>query len=172
MEFNDDFIIYSSFNMYLFNVNDVPFSQLNILNNENNNLSKIKHAIAWFIYDVTLFKAHEDGSIIIWKVKNKNVFSNYKERMSYIFNNNSRCFLSEYNYNFDLYNYENVLNYFSNKKIINEYVLHRKFDIVIQIKSDENKITSIEFMKIYKDMNYLMIIIWEYIRWLILMMII
>ena len=159
LTFNGDFIIYGSYNVYLFNINGVPLCELNLLTKEYNNLSKIKYAIACFIYDVILFTAHEDGSIIIWKVKNKNVFDNYKERMSYIFNNNnSRSFLSEYNYNYDIYNYENELNYFSNKKIINEYELKRKFDIVSQIKINEKKITSIEFMKMSKDMSYMIVL--------------
>ena len=140
LQFNGDFIIYGSFNVYLFNINGVPLCELNLLTKENNNLSKIKYVIACFIFDVTLFTAHEDGNIIIWKVKNKNLFENYKERMSYIFNNNnSKCFLSEYNYNYDLYNYENELNYFTKKNIINEYELKRKFDIVSQIKINEKK---------------------------------
>jgi hypothetical protein len=159
LEFNGDFIIYGSFYVYLFNINGVPLCELNLLTKENNNISKIKNVIACFIYDVILFTAHEDGSIIIWKVKNKNLLDNYKERISYIFNNNnSRCFLSEYNYNYDLYNYENELNYFSNKKIIDEYELKRKFDIVSQIKINEKKITSIEFMKMSKDMNYMIVL--------------
>ena len=159
LQFNGDFIIYGSFNVYLFNINGVPLCELNLLTKENNNLSKIKYVIACFIFDVTLFTAHEDGNIIIWKVKNKNLFENYKERMSYIFNNNnSKCFLSEYNYNYDLYNYENELNYFTKKNIINEYELKRKFDIVSQIKINENKITSIELMKMSKDMNYMIVL--------------
>ena len=159
LEFNGDFIIYGSFYVYLFNINGVPLCELNLLTKENNNISKIKNVIACFIYDVILFTAHEDGSIIIWKVKNKNLLDNYKERISYIFNNNnSRCFLSEYNYNYDLYNYENELNYFSNKKIIDEYELKRKFDIVSQIKINEKKITSIELMKMSKDMNYMTVL--------------
>ena len=160
LTFSGDFLIYSSINVYLFNINGVPLCELNLLNNENSNISKIKYATACFIYDVILFTAHEDGSIIIWKVKNKNVFDNYNERISYIFNDhNSKSFLSEYNYNYDLYYYENNnWNDFTNKKIINEYELKRKFDNVNQIKINDTKNDSIIFMKMSKDMNYMLLL--------------
>ena len=159
LTFSGDFLIYSSINVYLFNINGVPLCELNLLNKENSNISKIEYVTACFIYDVILFTAHEDGSIIIWKVKNKNVFDNYNERISYIFNDhNSKSFLSEYNYNYDLYYYENNnRNDFSNKKIIDEYELKRKFDIVSQVKIKETKKDPIIYMKLSKDMSYMLL---------------
>ena len=160
LSFNGDFLVYTSINVYLFNINGVPLCELNLLNKEYNNLSKIKYVTACFIYDVILFTAHEDGSIIIWKVKNKNVLDNFNERISYIYNNNiSKSFLSEYNYAYDLYYYENNnLNNLYNKKIRNEYELKRKFDIVSQIKISEKINKSIIFMKLSKDMNYMIVL--------------
>ena len=159
LSFNGDFIVYTSLNVFLFNINGVPLCELNLLNKENNNITKIEYVVACFIYDVTLFTAHEDGSIIIWKVKNKNIFDNYNERISYVFNNNnSKCFLNEYNYNYDLYFYRNNINDFNEKKVINDYELKRKFDIVSQIKINENIKSSAIFMKMSKDMNYMIIL--------------
>ena len=160
MTFTGEFLIYTSLSVYLFNINGVPLCELNLLNKENNNISKIKYVTACFIYDVILFTGHEDGSIIIWKVKNKNVFDNYTERISYIYNNNnSKSFLSEYNYNYDLYYYgNNNLDDFSNKKIIKEYELKRKFDLVSQIKIDEKVNIPIAFMKLSRDMNYMIVL--------------
>ena len=160
LTFTGDFLIYTSLSVYLFNINGVPLCELNLLNKENSNIYKIKYVTACFIYDVILITGHEDGSIIIWKVKNKNVFNNYNERISYIYNNNnSQSFLSEYNYAFDLYYYENHnLDYFSNKKIISEYELKRKFDIVSQIKVNEKTNIPITFMKLSRDMNYMIIL--------------
>ena len=159
LSFNGDFIVYTSLNVFLFNINGVPLCELNLLNKENNNITKIEYVVACFIYDVTLFTAHEDGSIIIWKIKNKNIFDNYNERISYVFNNNnSKCFLNEYNYNYDLYFYRNNINDFSEKKVINDYELKRKFDIVSQIKINENIKSSAIFMKMSKDMNYMIIL--------------
>ena len=160
LTFTGEFLIYTSLCVYLFNINGVPLCELNLLNKENNNISKIQYVTACFIYDVILFTGHEDGSIIIWKVKNKNVFDNYNERISYVFNNsNSKGFLSEYNYTYDLYFYENNNVYdFSNKKIIKEYELKRKFDLISQIKNGEILNNSIAFMKLSKDMNYMIVL--------------
>ena len=160
LSFNGDFIVYTSLNVYLFNINGVPLCELNLLNKEYNNLSKIKYVTACFIYDVILFTAHDNGYITIWKVKNKNVMDNYNERISYVFNKNiTKSFLSEYNYAYDLYYYENNhLIDFSNKKIRNEYELKRKFDIVSQIKINDKLNKPIIFMKMSTDMNYMIIL--------------
>ena len=160
LSFSGDFLIYSSLNVYLFNINGVPLCELNLLNKENSNISKISCVTACFIYDVILFTGHEDGSIIIWKVKNKNMFDNYNERISYVFNNNnSKSFLSEYNYAYDFYYYDNNNSYnFTDKKNRNEYELKRKFDIVSIIKVNESANSPITFMKISKDMNYMIIL--------------
>ena len=160
LSFYGDFLIYTSLNVFLFNINGVPLCELNLLNKENENLSKIKYVTACFIYDVILFTAHEDGTINLWKVKNKNVFDNYNERISYIYNeNNTKSFLSEYNYAYNVYYYENNnMNIFSNNKIINEYELQRKFDLVSKIKTSEKINSSIIFMKMSREMNYMLIL--------------
>ena len=159
LSFNGDFLVYSSINVYLFNINGVPLCDLNLLNNEYSNISKIKYITACFIYDVILFTAHDDGSILIWKVKYKNLFDKYNERVSYKFNDNiTKSFLSEYNYAYDLYHYHNNNYDFYNKKIRNEYELKRKFDIVSQIHINEVFHTPIIFMKMSKDMNYMIIL--------------
>ena len=160
MTFTGDFLIYTSLSVYLFNINGVPLCELNLLNKEYSSISKINYVTACFIYDVTLFTGHEDGSIIIWKVKNKNMFDNYNERISYVFNdNNSKCFLSEYNYAYDFYYYDSNNSYnFTDKKNRNEYELKRKFDIVSLIKVNESSKSPITFMKISKDMNYMIVL--------------
>ena len=160
LSFSGDFLIYSSLNIYLFNINGVPLCELNLLNKENSSISKINYATACFIYDVTLFTGHEDGSIIIWKVRNKNMFDNYNERISYVFNdNNSKCFLSEYNYAYDFYYYDSNNSYnFTDKKNRNEYELKRKFDVVSLVKVNESAKSPIKFMKISKDMNYMIVL--------------
>ena len=160
LSFYGDFLIYTSLNVFLFNINGVPLCELNLLNKENENLSKIKYVTACFIYDVILFTAHENGTINLWKVKNKNVFDNYNERISYIFNEkNTKSFLSEYNYAYNVYYYENNnINIFSNNKIINEYELQRKFDLVSRIKISEKINSSIIFMKMSSEMNYMLIL--------------
>ena len=161
LSFSGDFLIYSSLNLYLFNINGVPLCELNLLNKENNNIAKISYVTACFIYDVILFTGHEDGTIIIWKVKSKNMFDNYNERISYIYNDNSsKSFLSEYNYAYDFYYYENGNNSynFTNKKIRNEYELKRKFDNVSLIKVNESAKSPIAFMKMSKDMNYMIVL--------------
>ena len=152
---NGDFLIYSSMTVHLFSINGVPLCELNLLDKVYESLTKITCCSATFLYDVILFTGHEDGSIIIWKVKNKNMLQNFNERVSYVYNNNnSKCFLNEYYYNYDFdlddknYNYD-----------IKECELQRKFEIVSQIKMEE-KIDnlSLNFMKMSPDMSYMFII--------------
>ena len=158
LSFNGDFLVYSSLNVYLFNINGVPLCELNLLNKEYNKISKINYVTACFIYDVILFTGHEDGSLIIWKVKNKNMIDNFDQRISYIFNDKiSKSFLSEYNYTYDFYYYERK-NAYTDKKIRNEYELKRKFDIVSLIKVNDCLETPISFMKMSRNMNYMIIL--------------
>ena len=160
LSFNGDFIIYTSLNVYLFNINGVPLCELNLLNKENDNIKKIKHACACFIYDVSLFTAHEDGKVILWKVKTKNLFEDFDERISYIYNNNTtKTFLSEYNYNYDLFYFEsNKKSGFSEKNISSEYELRRKFDVVSVIIIDPKLISSINYIQLSQNMDYMTII--------------
>ena len=163
LPFYGDCLIYTSLNVYLFNINGVPLCELNLLNKENNEISKIKYVTGYFIYDVILFTAHGDGAIYIWKVKNRSTFENYNERISYIYNNNNtKSFLSEYNYAYNLYYYEynnknkkENNNCYCDNKIINEYELQRKFDLVVRIKIKEDPII---FMKMSRNMNYMLVL--------------
>ena len=162
LSFYGDFLIYTSLNVYLFSINGVPLCELNLLKKEYNELTKIKYVTGYFIYDVILFTAHEDGSINIWKVKNRSTIENYNERISYIYNNNNtKSFLSEYNYAYNLYYYENENNgnnYFYDNKIINEYELQRKFDLVVRIKITEEPMNPIIFMKMSRNINYMLVL--------------
>ena len=150
-----DFIIYSSMTVHLFSINGVPLCELNLLDKVHESLSKITCCVAAFLYDVILFTGHEDSSIVIWKVKNKNTSDNFKERISYLYNNNStNFFLNEYyyNYDFDLDDTDNSYN-------IQECELLRKFEIVSQIKMKEELTNlSINYMKMSQDMSYMIIL--------------
>jgi hypothetical protein len=106
-----------------------------------------------FLNDAILFTGHENSSIIIWKVKNKNTLQNFNERVSYVFNNNrTKSFLNEYYYNYDFDLEDKNYN-------IQECELRRKFEIVNQIKMEEDlNNLSISFMKMSKDMSYMILI--------------
>ena len=152
LSFNGDFIIYTSLNVYLFNINGVPLCELSLLTKEYESLSKIKYSVGVFIYDVILFTAHKDGSFIIWKIKNKNIFENFGERISYLYNNTkSKYFLNEYNYAYD---YDFLRNN-PNSSSLEDYELRRKFEIVSQISISN---FSLSFMKISNDMNYMIVL--------------
>jgi hypothetical protein len=150
-----DFLIYSSMTVHLFSINGVPLCELNLLDKVHESLSKITCCVAAFLYDVILFTGHEDSSIVIWKVKNKNTSDNFKERISYLYNNNStNFFLNEYyyNYDFDLDDTDNNYN-------IQECELLRKFEAVSQIKMKEELTNlSINYMKMSQDMSYMIIL--------------
>ena len=154
---NGDFLIYSSITVHLFSINGVPLCELNLLDKVYESISKITCCKAVFLYDVVLFTAHEDFSVIIWKVKNKNTLQNFKERVSYVYNNNkSKSFLNEYYYNYDFNNDDSNYNY-----NIQECELKRKFEIVSQIKMEEDlniNNLSINFMKMSQDMSYMIIL--------------
>ena len=154
--YNGDFIIYSSMTVHLFSINGVPLCELNLLDKVHESLSKITCCNAIFLYDVILFTGHEDSSIVIWRVKNKNTQQNFNERVSYVYNNNnSKFFLNEYYYNYD-FDIDNKNNY-----NIQECELRRKFEIVSQIKMEEDLNTNnlcINYMKMSQDMSYMIIL--------------
>ena len=146
---NSEFIIYSSISVHLFSINGIPICELNLLDKVYNHISKITYCVVVFIYDVILFTGHKNGSIYIWKVKNKNRLENFKERASYIYNNkNSKSFLPEYDYGYS----------FNFNKNIKDFELQRKFDIVNKIDKGLNY--PIKYMKMNNDMSY-MIVIYE-----------
>ena len=155
--YNGDFIIYSSMTVHLFSINGVPLCELNLLDKVNESLSQITYCNAIFLYDVILFTGHKDFSIAIWRVKNKNTQQNFNERVSYVYNNtNSKFFLNEYYYNYD-YDIENNNNDYN----IQECELRRKFEIVSQIKMEEDLDSnnlSINYMKMSQDMSYMIIL--------------
>ena len=155
LSLSGDFLIYSSMTVHLFSINGVPLCELNLLDKVHESLSKITCCWATFIYDVILFTGHEDASIVIWKVKNKNTMQNFNERVSYLYNNNkSKFFLNEYYYNYDYDTDDN--NYNCNVK---ECELQRKFEIVSQIKMEEGiNDLSISYMKMSQDMSYMIIL--------------
>ena len=152
---NGDFLIYSSMAVHLFSINGVPLCELNLLDKVYESISKITYCLAVFLNDVILFTGHKNGSIIIWKVKNKNTLQNFNERVSYVFNNTrTKSFLNEYyyNYDFDLEDKNNNYN-------VQECELRRKFEIVSQIIMEEDLHNlSISFMKMSRDMSYMIII--------------
>jgi len=154
--YNGDFIIYSSMTVHLFSINGVPLCELNLIDKVHETLSQITCCNAIFLYDVILFTGHEDFSIVIWRVKNKNTMQNFNERVSYVYNNNnSKFFLNEYYYNYD-FDIDNNNNY-----NIQECELRRKFEIVSQIKMEEDLISnnlSIDYMKMSQDMSYMIIL--------------
>ena len=150
-----EFLIYSSMTVHLFSINGVPLCELNLLDKVHESLSKITCCVASFLYDIILFTGHEDSSIVIWKVKNKNTCDNIRDRISHLYNNHkTNCFLNEYYYNYDFdlddknYNYN-----------IQECELMRKFEIVSQIRMDEDiKNLSINYMKMSQDMSYMILL--------------
>jgi hypothetical protein len=154
--YNGDFIIYSSMTVHLFSINGVPLCELNLLDKVHESLSPITCCNAIFLYDVILFTGHKDFSIVIWRVNNKNTQQNFNERVSYVYNNNnSKYFLNEYYYNYD-FELDNNNNY-----NIQECELRRKFEIVSQIKMEEDLNSnnlSINYMKMSKDMSYMIIL--------------
>lgn len=144
---NGDFIVYSSITVHLFSINGIPICDLNLLDKEHHRISNITYCVPVFLYDVILFTGHKDGTIYIWKVKNKNQNDNSNERTSFSPNNNMKKFLREYDFgysfNFDLNN-------------IKDYELKRQFDIVNHITIDTN--IPIKYMKMSSDMSYMIII--------------
>ena len=152
LSWNGDFIIYSSYTIYLFSINGIPLCQLNLLEKSFEDLHSIVCCQAVFLYDIILFTSHKDGSIIIWKLNNKNITENSEERISYeLDRKKSKFFLPEY-----IYGYNSKHNKFSNGKI-GEYELQRKFEILSKIEAKEPK-TYFCLMKMSFDMNYMVLL--------------
>lgn len=149
LQSNGDFIIYSSYSVYLFSINGVPLCSLNLFEKEYQDLHIITCCRAVFIYDVTLFTAHKDGSIKIWKMLNKNVDDNFESQ--------NKHFLKEYLYT---YNFRNYMNSGIN---IREIELQRKFE-EIACKNlpnpKKNKIYNnyVTFMKISNNLDFMILI--------------
>ena len=146
--YNGDFIIYSSMMVHLFSINGVPLCQLNLLDKAYESITQITCCTAVFLYDVILFTGHEDCSIIIWKIKNKSTYQKYNEVEIDINDKQEKSYLNEYYYNYDL----DDNNY-------NIQELKREFEIVSQIKREDNLINiSINYMKVSQDMSYMIIL--------------
>ena len=149
LQSNGDFIIYSSYSVYLFSINGVPLCSLNLFEKEYQDLHIITCCRAVFIYDVTLFTAHKDGSIKIWKMLNKNVDDDFESQ--------NKHFLKEYLYT---YNFRNYMNSGIN---IREIELQRKFE-EIACKNlpnpKKNKIYNnyVTFMKISNNLDFMILI--------------
>ena len=144
---NGDFIVYSSITVHLFSINGIPICDLNLLDKGHNRISNITYCVPVFLFDVILFTGHKDGTIYIWKVKNKNQKDNSNERTSYSPNNTMKKFLHEYNFG---YSFNCDLNN------IKDYELKRQFDIVNHIIIDIN--IPIKYMKMSSDMSYMILI--------------
>jgi hypothetical protein len=152
LQWNGDFLMYSSYNVYLFSINAVPLCQLNLFDKEFEDFYSITCVTAAFLYDIVLFTAHKNGNIMIWKIKNKNINEKFEERISYVYNKKkSKFFLPEYSFKYDSkYNKHN-------EKKINEYELQRKFEIISCININEEAKTYATFMKMSEELNYLII---------------
>ena len=153
--YNGDFLIYTSMTVHLFSINGVPLCDLNLLDKVHEVIPKITYCNAVFLYDAILFTGHEDSSIIIWKVKNRNTSENFEQRVSYVYNSSkTKSFLNEYYYNYDFDLEDSEYNY-----NIQECELKRKFEIVSQIKMDDNFYNSgISYMNLSQDMSYMVIL--------------
>ena len=152
LSWNGDFIIYSSYTVYLFSINGIPLCQLNLLEKIYDNIANITCCKAVFLYDIILFTAHRDGSINVWKIKNKNISEKFDERISYIFNSKkSISFLPEYEYGY------NSKHNWNNKFKISDYELQRKFENVNKINGKEESKTYYNFMKMSNDLDYIIL---------------
>ena len=152
LSWNGDFIIYSSYTIYLFSINGIPLCQLNLFEKMNEIYSRITCCKAVFLYDIILFTAHQDGSIIIWKIINKNITEKFDERISYVFNRKkSKFFLPEYTYG-----YNSKHNRFNESKI-REYELQRRFEIVGKLNNREEPRTYFNYMKMSFDLDYMIL---------------
>jgi len=152
LSWNGDFIIYSSYTVHLFSINGIPLCQLCLFDKVYENLKSIICCEAAFLYDVTIFTSHKDGSINIWHVKNKDIKEKFEERVSFIFNKKkSKFFLPEYKYG-----YNNIYNGFNETKI-DEYELQRKFEMVSQINYSMKANSYFNFMKISNELDYMIL---------------
>ena len=152
LSWNGDFIIYSSYTVHLFSINGIPLCQLSLFDKVYEKMNYIVYCEAAFLYDVTIFTSHKDGSINIWQVQNKDIEEKFDERVSFVFNKKkSKFFLPEYQYG-----YNNIYNGFSETKI-DEYELQRKFEMVSQINFDMKANNYFNFMKISNNLNYMIL---------------
>ena len=152
LPWNGDFIIYSSYSVYLFSINGIPLCQLNLFDKIHENLYNITCCKAVFINEITIFTGHKDGTIIIWKINNKNTTEKFEERISFVFNSKkSKFFLPEYSYG-----YNSKHNRYNEGKI-NEYELQRKFEIVTKICINKESQNYITFMKMSKNLDYMIL---------------
>ena len=143
---NGDFIIYSSYTVNLFSINGVPLCSMSLFDEEYEQLYSITCCKAVFIYDVILFTAHKDGSIIIWKMLNKEADESlYSE-------NNQKEYLKEYKYG---YNFRNYMN--SGIKL-SEVKLRRKFVEICKTKIMEENNNYCTFMKISNDIDFIILL--------------
>ena len=152
LSWNGDFIIYSSYTVHLFSINGIPLCQLSLFEKLYENFNSIICCEAAFLYDVTIFTSHKDGSIYIWQVKNKDIEEKFDERVSYIFNKKkSKFFLPEYKYG-----YNNILKGFNETKI-DEYELQRKFEMISQVNVSLKGNNYFNFMKISSELDYMIL---------------
>ena len=150
---NGDFIIYSSYSVYLFSINGVPLCSLNLFDKNNENIQSITCCTAAFNNDVVLFTAHKDGLIIVWKILNKDIDDS--ELAESDKKQKPKIFLKEYLY---AYNFRNYMN--SGIKL-SECQLQRKFvEIFIRYLSNykKNKTSNyVTYMKISNDLDYMIL---------------
>ena len=151
LEQNGDFVIYSSYSVHLFSINGVPLCSLNVFDKIYDKLFSITCCRAVFIYDVILFTAHKDGTIIIWKVINKDLNDIDNDLPK------NKIFMKEYLFN---YNYRDCANV-SIKLGQNE--LRRQFEEILIKQLHTHKkskmISSyVTFMKMSIDMDYMILI--------------
>ena len=157
LEWNGDFIIYSSYMVYLFSINGIPLCQLNLFEKKYQDFSSITCCKGVFLDDVILFTGHKDGSINIWKIINRNNNIKINEENPFINNKKkSKYLLPEYNYG-----YNSKHNRYNESKI-SEYELQRKFEQFHKIsltkdysKNDKNYFI---FMKMSNDLDYMILI--------------
>ena len=152
---NGDFIIYSSYSVNLFSINGVPLCSLNLFDSEYESLSIITKCQAIFIHDVTLFTAHKDGYIIIWKIINQNSDENFDIGGGESYEDKkNKLFLKEYLYGYNFRNYAN-----SGLKL-KEYQIQRRFEQIFSSKlsSHHHKNNNyITFMKFSRDLDLMIL---------------
>jgi hypothetical protein len=144
--YTGDFIVGSKKNVTLLNINGVILSQM------NNVRSKINSCFITLIpstqSDIYLFTGHEDGDLIISKLKINDTFNidpniSQKSREKYIKEKRNECVRNAY---IDCYN--NKDNNYKKYNDVNNLPLI--FDIVIKIKCSQNPL---KFIKITEDLT-------------------
>ena len=144
--YTGDFIVGSKKNVILLNVNGIILSQM------NNVRSKINSCFITLIpstqSDIYLFTGHEDGDLIISKLKinetlNIDINISQKSREKYIKEKRNECVRNAY---IDCYN--NKDNNYKKYNDVNNLPLI--FDIVIKIKCSQNPL---KFIKITEDLT-------------------